>query len=43
MPIHTKLGLTATARCSFYVYNTLDEIDVFVAGLKDALRVFKAE
>jgi cysteine desulfurase/selenocysteine lyase len=43
MPIHTKLGLTATARCSFYVYNSLDEIDVFVAGLKDALRVFKAE
>jgi cysteine desulfurase/selenocysteine lyase len=43
MPIHTKLGLTATARCSFYVYNTLDEIDVFVDGLKDALRVFRAE
>jgi len=43
MPIHTKLGLTATARCSFYVYNTLDEVDVFITGLKDALRVFKAE
>ncbi len=43
MPIHTKFGLTATARCSFYIYNTLDEIDVFVAGLRDALKVFKAE
>jgi len=43
MPLHTKFGLTATARCSFYIYNTLDEIDVFSAGLKDALKVFKAE
>lgn len=42
MPLHTKFGLVATARSSFYIYNTIDEIDIFVAGLRDALRVFKA-
>ncbi|MEM2003282.1 MAG: cysteine desulfurase [Ignisphaera sp.] len=41
MPIHTKFGLIASARISFYIYNTIEEIDVLVNGLRDALRVFK--
>ncbi|MEM2548993.1 MAG: cysteine desulfurase, partial [Nitrososphaerota archaeon] len=40
MPIHTKFGLIASARISFYIYNTIEEIDVLVNGLRDALRVF---
>ncbi len=27
MPLHKRYGVTATARASFYLYNTLDEID----------------
>jgi len=27
MPLHKRFGVTATARASFYLYNTLDEID----------------
>jgi cysteine desulfurase/selenocysteine lyase len=34
MPLHHRLGLTASVRASFYLYNTVEEI----AGLHDALR-----
>jgi cysteine desulfurase / selenocysteine lyase len=35
-----RLGITATARASFGVYTTTDEIDRLVDGLEDARRVF---
>ena len=35
-----KLGVAATARASFYIYNTEEEIDLLVASLKKALRYF---
>ena len=38
--VRDRLGLAATARASFYVYNTTDEVDLLVATLKDALRYF---
>ena len=38
--VRNRLGVAATARASFYVYNTTDEVDVLVATLKDALRYF---
>lgn len=40
MPMHRKLGLAASARASFYVYNSNDEIDVLVDGLKKAMDYF---
>ncbi len=40
MPVMRKLGLAATARASFYAYNTEDEIDLLVDGIKRALRYF---
>ena len=40
MPMHNKLGLAATARASFYVYNTNEEVDMLVQGLKKALAYF---
>lgn len=43
MPLVTKMGLGATARASFYVYNTESEIDSLVASLKQALRFFKTK
>lgn len=39
-PLHEKLGVTATARASFYVYNTKSEIDVMVEALDDARELF---
>jgi cysteine desulfurase / selenocysteine lyase len=39
-PLMDKLGVPATARASFGVYTTHDEIDRLVDGLEDARRVF---
>ncbi len=38
--IRDRLGVAATARASFYIYNTKDEVDLLKAALKDALRYF---
>ena len=40
MPLMRQMGIVATARASFYVYNTEEEIDMLVDGLKEALRYF---
>lgn len=40
MPLHRKLGCNASSRASFYLYNTLDEVDKLVEALRDAQRVF---
>jgi cysteine desulfurase/selenocysteine lyase len=42
MPLHKKLGLAATARASFYLYNTRDEVDVFIEMLRKAKKFFGA-
>ena len=39
-PLHEKLGVTATARASFYIYNTKSEIDILVDALDDARELF---
>jgi cysteine desulfurase/selenocysteine lyase len=41
-PLHDKLGLPATARASFSVYNTAGDIDRLAAGVCDAQKVFQA-
>ena len=41
MPVMEKFGVPATARASFYIYNTKDEIDCLVDTLENALRYFK--
>jgi len=40
MPLIRRLGLPATARASFYIYNTPEEVDLLVGALKNALRYF---
>jgi cysteine desulfurase/selenocysteine lyase len=35
-----QLGLVATARASFGVYNDLDDIDVLIEGLEQAAKLF---
>ena len=32
-PLHSMLGIPASTRASFYLYNTLDEVDLLVAGV----------
>ncbi|MFT4947722.1 MAG: cysteine desulfurase/selenocysteine lyase [Natronomonas sp.] len=39
-PLHDKLGVAATARASFYIYNTKAEIDTLVEALDDARQLF---
>ena len=40
MPLMRLLNVPATARASFYVYNTEEEVDVLVDALKRCLRYF---
>ncbi len=40
MPLHERLDLAATARASFNVYSTRDDIDRLVDGLREVYRVF---
>jgi len=39
-PLHRILGVTSTARASLYFYNTREEIDIFIAALKDTIDFF---
>ncbi len=41
MPLHSRLNITASSRASFYLYNTLEEVDRFVLALAEAKRKFK--
>jgi cysteine desulfurase / selenocysteine lyase len=39
-PLHRRFGIAATARASFAIYNTLDEVDRLVAGVRRAVEFF---
>ncbi len=40
MPLHKKLGLSATTRASFYVYNLPEEIDRLVEAIYQVKHIF---
>ena len=40
-PLHRRFGIAATARASFAVYNTLDEVDRLVAGVRARDRLLR--
>ncbi|NWF68720.1 MAG: cysteine desulfurase [Chloroflexi bacterium] len=40
MPLHDHFGIPATARASFYLYNTMAEVDALIAGLYKAKQAF---
>lgn len=40
MPLHSKLGVSATARASFSIYNTKEDVDELVNALNKARKVF---
>ncbi|MGE2737949.1 cysteine desulfurase [Mycolicibacterium vaccae] len=39
-PLHRRFGIAATARASFAVYNTADEVDRLVEGVRRAVEFF---
>jgi cysteine desulfurase/selenocysteine lyase len=41
-PLMKKLGLASTARASFYVYNTAEEVDALIVCLRKILKFFGA-
>jgi len=40
MPLHDRFNLPATARASFYLYNTPDEVDKLIEGLYKVKKMF---
>jgi cysteine desulfurase/selenocysteine lyase len=41
MPLMERMGWPATARASFYLYNTEEDVDQFIRGLEKAAVLFK--
>ncbi len=39
-PLHLRYGVPASTRASFYLYNTVDEVDALVRGIEEAKRYF---
>jgi cysteine desulfurase/selenocysteine lyase len=39
-PLHQRMDVAATVRASFYLYNTLDEVDALVDAVREAQRFF---
>ncbi|GAA0994073.1 MULTISPECIES: cysteine desulfurase [Nocardiopsidaceae] len=39
-PLHRTLGVQATTRASFYLYNTLEDVDALVGAIRDAQGFF---
>ncbi|MFC0315423.1 cysteine desulfurase [Gordonia phosphorivorans] len=39
-PLHRRLGIAASARASFALYNTVDEVDALAAGIRRAQEFF---
>ena len=39
-PLHDRLGAAASARASFYIYNTREEVDALAAAVDEARKLF---
>jgi len=40
-PLHRALGVQSSTRASFYLYNTLDEVDALAEGIRQTQRFFQ--
>jgi len=40
MPLHLKLKAQASTRASFYLYNTLEDVDALTAGIQKVKKIF---
>ena len=41
MPLHKRLGVVASNRASFYLYNTAEEVEKLVTAIEEVKRVFR--
>jgi cysteine desulfurase/selenocysteine lyase len=41
MPLHEKLHITATTRASYYLYNSIDDVDKLIEGLYKVKKLFR--
>jgi cysteine desulfurase/selenocysteine lyase len=41
MPLHKRLGITASTRASFYLYNTPEEVDALGRAIEEIKRIFR--
>lgn len=41
MPLHKRLGISASTRASFYIYNNEEDIDKLIKGIKKTIKLFK--
>ena len=41
MPLHIQLKVSSTARASFYIYSTKDDVDALIKGLEKVQEIFK--
>ena len=41
MPLHKRLGITASSRASFYFYNTLTEVELLGQALAEIKQIFR--
>jgi len=39
-PLHNKYEIPATARASFYIYNTCEDVDLLIAGMEEVITIF---
>jgi cysteine desulfurase/selenocysteine lyase len=39
MPLHARLGISASTRASFYLYNTPEEVGRLAAGIRNAQHI----
>jgi cysteine desulfurase/selenocysteine lyase len=42
-PLHAHLGISASTRASFYLYNTWDEVDHLTAGIRAVQKMFSPQ
>jgi cysteine desulfurase/selenocysteine lyase len=40
IPLHDALGIAASVRASFHVYNTKEDVDALIVGLEKARAIF---
>jgi len=41
MPLHTRFSIPASARASFYIYTTKEDIDAFIKGIYKVKKLFQ--
>jgi cysteine desulfurase/selenocysteine lyase len=40
MPLHDRLGIAASLRASFYLYNSIEEVDTLAVAVEQTQRYF---